>query len=193
MLTIIKPVNKCLIIISIVFGTVSASLAQAQVIADRIVVSINNIPYSQLHIERYMNVRESLRDQISGSLPVQQSNWELATQTFVQEMMIHQDATKSSGFRPTKEAIQKLRFKSEKNVAESESFKQAFDRLGLRRTELETEILKIATVENYRRGKRSLDTDPKESSNNWEQDLSTRSIVRYMNNAKSWIKIEPRS
>ena len=162
-------------------------------VADRIVLAINSIPYSQIQIERYINVKETLRDSIEKSQTVQQVNWDMAINAFVRDMMIHQDATKSSGFRPTKEAIQRLRFKTEKNISQSPTFKNAFDRLGLTRTEIETELLKITTVENYRRGKKSLDNDEKSSGSSWEDDLAKRSIVRYFDGAKTWINLEPKS
>jgi hypothetical protein len=165
----------------------------AKAIADRIILAINSIPYSQTQIERYINVKETLRDGIEKSQTVQQSNWNLAINAFVKDMMIHQDATKSSGFRPTKEAIQRLRFKTEKNISMSPEFKTAFDRLGLARTEIETEILKITTVENYRRGKKSLDEEETSSGSSWEDDLAKRSIVRYFDDAKTWITLEPKS
>ncbi len=165
----------------------------ARSIADRIILAINSIPYSQTQIERYINVKETLRDGIEKSQTVQQSNWNLAITAFVKDMMIHQDATKSSGFRPTKEAIQRLRFKTEKNISMSPEFKAAFDRLGLTRTDIETEILKITTVENYRRGKKSLDDEETSSGSSWEDDLAKRSIVRYFDDAKTWITLEPKS
>jgi hypothetical protein len=166
--------------------------ALAREIGDRIVVAINSIPYSQLQVERYINVKESLRDNIQSSQAVQESNWTMALDVFIEDMKIHQDATKTSGFRPTKEAIQRLRLRSDKNISQSPSFKSSFERLGLDRAEVETELLKIATVENYRRGKKSLDSDEKSSSIKWEDELSKRSIVRYLKDAKTWINIDPK-
>ena len=59
----------------------------AGVVADRIVVAVNSIPYSQLQIERYIDVKESLRDNIASSQTVQQSNWALALDAFIRDMM----------------------------------------------------------------------------------------------------------
>lgn len=187
---IIQGKSTRIIFLAAIFGS---SSALGNVIADRIIVAINSIPYSQIQIERYINVKESLRDNIEKSQPVQQSNWELALTAFTTDMMIHQDATKSSGFRPTKEAIQRLRFKCEKNLSQSQTFKTSFDRLGLEREEIETELLKIATVENYKRGKKTLDSDDKSNLGSWEDELLKRSIIRYLDNAKTWTNIEPRS
>jgi hypothetical protein len=185
------PMLKLAQIVVLLMTLINGHSLAASQIADRILVAINSIPYSQLQVERYLNVKESLRDNIQNSQTVQESNWSMALNVFIQDMMIHQDATKSSGFRPTKEAIQRLRFKTEKNLEQSSNFKASFDRLGLKRADVETELLKIATVENYRRGKKSLDTDEKSSSNKWEEELTRRSIVRYLDGAKSWIRIEP--
>jgi len=161
-------------------------------LADRVVVAINNIPYTQLQIESYLNVKESLRDNADSSQVVNETNWPIALDAFTNDMMIHQEATKSSGFRPTKESIQKLRARSEKITGTVPQFKSAFERLMLNSNEVESEILKIATVENYRKGKASLSTNGKNTQVGWEQELKTRSIVRLFDGAKTWKLIQPR-
>jgi hypothetical protein len=160
--------------------------------ADRVVVAINSIPYTQLQIERFINVKETLRDNVKTAQIVKESNWPLALEVFIRDMMIHQDATKSSGFRPTKEAILRLRTKSSGGVADAPQFKDAFERLGLTQSQAETEVLKIGTIENYRRGKKSLDINGKSSSANWEDELVKRSIVRYFDEAKTWKPMTPK-
>jgi hypothetical protein len=161
-------------------------------VADRVVVAINNIPYTQLQIESYLNVKESLRDNADSSQVVNETNWSIALDAFTNDMMIHQEATKSSGFRPTKESIQKLRARSEKITGTVPQFKSAFERLMLNSNEVESEILKIATVENYRKGKASLSTTSKNAQVGWEQELKTRSIIRLFDGAKTWKLIQPR-
>lgn len=161
-------------------------------IADRVVLAINNIPYTQLQIESYLNVKESLRDNADSSQVVNAGNWVLAVDAFTKDMMIHQEATKSSGFRPTREAIQKLRSRSEKIQSSTPQFKAAFDRLMLSRSEIEREILRIATVENYRKGKATLAGTNKEGRISWEEELEGRTIVRLYDGAKSWRNIQPR-
>lgn len=160
-------------------------------IADRVVVAINNIPYTQLQLESYLNVKESLRDDAAASQVVKESNWAQALDAFINDMMIHQEATKSSGFRPTKETIQKLLARVEKTAASAPQFKTAFDRLRLTRQELENEILRISTVENYRKGKASLSTNGKNVHDTWQNDLKSRSIVRLFDDAKTWKNIQP--
>jgi len=161
-------------------------------IADRVVVAINNIPYSQLQIERYVDVKESLRDNPGASEIVKESNWPLAVEAFIKDMTIHQEASKSSGFRPSREAILKLRMRSEKSLDTVAHFKSAFEHLMLDRAEIENEVLKVATVENYRRGKASLNTNGKSSVTNWESDLIGRTTVRFFDEAKAWKTIQPK-
>ena len=168
----------------IFFGLVAAKIhAEPSAVADRIVVVINNLPYSQLQVERYINVKESLRDDASKSQVVQSSNWVLALEEFTTQMAIHQDASKSSGFRPTKDGIEKLRLRCDNAAKTAPQFKPAFDRLGLNKDELENQILKILTVENYRRGKSTLNKTASGRSS-WENDLKEHSIVRYFDDAK---------
>lgn len=161
-------------------------------VADRVVVAINNIPYTQVQIEIYLNVKESLRDNADSSQVVNGTNWPLAIDAFTNDMMIHQEATKSSGFRPTRESIQKLRARSEKITGAVPQFKAAFERLMLSSKEIESEILRIATVENYRKGKASLSANGKNTQTGWEKELQSRSIVRLFDGAKTWKVIQPR-
>lgn len=165
---------------------------EATSMVDRVVVAINNIPYTQLEIESYLNVKESLRDNADSSQVVNQANWSVALDAFLKDMMIHQEATKSSGFRPTKETIQKLRVRSEKITTTFPQFIEAFNRLKLTRDEVEREILRIATVENYRRGKASLLINAKNSHKGWEEELQSRSIIRLFDEAKTWKTLQQR-
>jgi hypothetical protein len=159
-------------------------------IADRIVVAINNIPYSQNQVEAYIDVKESLRDDAIKSQIVDGSNWTQALDVFISDTSIHQEATKSSGFRPTKEAVRKLRLRSENAMATAPQFKASFDRLELAGQRIEIEILKIATVENFRRGRQSLNATDK--SSNWEAELKDRTTVRFFEDAKTWKQTNPK-
>lgn len=167
----------------------SAEIESSIAIADRVLVTINNIPYSQNQVESYIDVKESLRDDAMKSQTVDGSNWTQALEVFVGDTAIHQEASKSSGFRPTKEAVQKLRLRSEKTAASVAQFKTSFDRLGLAGQRIEIEILKIATVESFRRGKQSLNS--KDKAINWETELTDRTTVRYFDDAKTWKQTNP--
>lgn len=176
-----------------VAGSATSVNAQPSEITDRIVVVVNSLPYSQLQVERYINIKESLRSDAIRSQLVQSSNWDMALSEFIKEMAIHQEAAKSSGFRPTKDAVEKLRLRSDAAAKTAPQFKPAFDRLGLTKEELEIQILKILTVENYRRGKSSLNkTDAKKSTTEqpaWETELNAHAIVRYFDEARVYVPI----
>ena len=167
----------------------SAEIESSIAIADRVLVTINNIPYSQNQVESYIDVKESLRDDAMKSQTVDGSNWTQALEVFVRDTAIHQEASKSSGFRPTKEAVQKLRLRSEKTAASVAQFKTSFDRLDLAGQRIEIEILKIATVESFRRGKQSINS--KDKAINWETELTDRTTVRYFDDAKTWKQTNP--
>jgi hypothetical protein len=204
MSSLAPKINKTCFVFFVLFGFMNyreSSFAQNEdqrteapepAVADRVVVAINNIPYTQLQIESYLNVKESLRDNADSSQVVNGTNWSMAIDAFTNDMMIHQEATKSSGFRPTKESIQKLRARSEKITSSVPQFKAAFERLMLSSNEIESEILRIATVENYRKGKASLSTNGKNAQAGWEKELQSRSIVRLFDGAKTWKVIQPR-
>ncbi len=192
--------NFCVVVsfanaITLFFAVCISTIVNAErsEITDRIVVVINSLPYSQLQVERYINVKEALRDDASRSQVVQSSNWDMALSEFIKQMAVHQEATKSSGFRPTKDAVEKLRLRCDGAAKTAPQFKPAFDRLGLTKEELEIQILKILTVENFRRGKSSLDkTEAKKTTATqpaWEMDLNARAIVRFFDDAKIYSPI----
>jgi hypothetical protein len=197
-------INKTSVVLFVLFGFLNhceslfaqnedkRAEAPESAVADRVVVAINNIPYTQVQIESYLNVKESLRDNADSSQVVNGTNWSIAVDAFTNDMMIHQEATKSSGFRPTRESIQKLRARSEKITGSAPQFKLAFERLMLSSNEIESEILRIATVENYRKGKASLSVNGKNAQAGWEKELQSRSIVRLFDGAKTWKVIQPR-
>jgi hypothetical protein len=76
-------------------------------VADRVVVAINNIPYTQLQIESYLNVKESLRDNADSSQVVNGTNWSMAIDAFTNDMMIHQDFVQQKS--PSKNYAQGLK------------------------------------------------------------------------------------
>jgi hypothetical protein len=165
------------------FGT---QIFATAAMVDRVILTINNIPYTQTQIERFIDVKESLRDHPETAQIVNESNWGLAIDAFITDMSIHQEASKSSGFRPTRETVQKLRLRSESSIAAAPALKSAFDRLGINRTSIETEILRVSTVENYRRGRSNLNGKFKDTAENWEKELKDRTIVRFFDDARVW-------
>ena len=164
----------------------STQIFAAAAMVDRVILTINNIPYTQTQIERFIDVKESLRDHPETAQIVNESNWGLAIDAFIADMSIHQEASKSSGFRPTRETVQKLRLRSESSIAAAPALKSAFDRLGINRTSIETEILRVATVENYRRGRSTLNGKFKDTAENWQKELQDRTIVRFFDDARVW-------
>ncbi len=175
-------------------GFTGSSLIAASSILDRVVLMINSIPYTQTQIERYIAVKESLRDQPEIAQIVQESNWSIALDAFTADMMIHQEASKSSGFRPSRETVEKLRARSDRSREASPALKTAFTRLGLIQSSIETEILRIATVENYRRGRVSMNGNGrnKDAAAPWEKELKDRTIVRLFDDARVWTSLAPK-
>jgi hypothetical protein len=171
-------------------GFQSTTVLASPAIIDRVVLTINNIPYTQTQIERYITVKESLRDQPETAQIVNASNWNVAMDGFIADMTIHQEASKSSGFRPSRETVEKLRVRSDKNLEVAPNLKAAFDRLGLSKANTETEILRIATVENYRRGRASMNGRSKDATGQWEKELKERTIVRFFDDAKVWKSLD---
>jgi hypothetical protein len=171
-------------------NSISAAFAGNVATIDRVVVMINSIPYTQTQIERYMAVKESLRGSPESAQIVQESNWGLALTAFIDDMMIHQEASKSSGFRPSRETIDKLRVRSERSLLDASALRSAFERLSLSRISIESEILRIATVENYRRSRTSMNGRGKENAVSWDSELKDRTIIRLFDDAQVWKSLD---
>jgi hypothetical protein len=158
--------------------------AQAEaVLGDRVVVSINNIPYTQLQVEGYVNVKETLRKDIENSLPVSQDNWQIALAAFILDMVVYQEANKSSGFRPQSEGVQKSLEIVKSSLAKSPTFSNRFQKLGIDDQLIKEHLSRILTLENLRRSRKSFSRE-KDSNNNWEEDLQKNSLVRWYDNGK---------
>jgi hypothetical protein len=166
-------------------------MAAGAEIADRVVVSVNNIPYTQSQIERYLNVKECLRDDPGSAQTVGAANWKEAVASFVRDFSIHQEASKSSGFRPSRESVDRLGQRCGKNLEKSQTLQNTFARLKLAKSSLESELLRVATIENFRRSRATLSQSKQGNGTTWEKEIDDRTVVRYFERALEWVPLEP--
>ena len=174
----------------VVLSSSNAAEPSPSTLGDRLVLSINNVPYSQLQIEGYLNVKEALRGDIEKSQVVAAENWAAALAAFMLDMTLYQEATKSSGFRPQKDGIQKSLTRIESSSSKSNSFNLKFKDLGLDESAIKEHLSRILTVENLKRSRQGLDKN-KSANQDWEQELQKHSIVRWFDGGKNYESIRP--
>ncbi|MCX6124322.1 MAG: hypothetical protein NTV34_06175 [Proteobacteria bacterium] len=114
----------------------------------------------------------------------------MALAAFMLDMTLYQEATKSSGFRPQKDGIQKSLLRIENSVSKSASFKLKFNDLGLDEAAIKEHLSRILTVENLKRSRQGLDKN-KSGNQDWEQELQKHSIIRWFDGGKNYESIQP--
>jgi len=150
-------------------------------------MAINNVPYSQLQIESYMDIKEALREDPAKSQLVSAQNWKIALAAFMKDMTLYQEAAKSSGFRPQRQGVEKTLDRVKNTLASHDNFKNKFGSLGLDDSTLREHISRLLTIDNFRRSRRGLSP----VSSQWEDDLQNTSIVRWFDGGKDYEEIQP--
>lgn len=182
-----------IIFFAITYGLVAAlfsSNMNAGILGDRLILAVNNVPYSQLQIEGYLNVKETLREDLEKSSVVTAENWPIALAAFIKDMVIYQEATKSSGFRPQKDGVQKALERIHSTLPKSPAFQRRFKQLGLDNATIKEHLSRVLTVENLRRSRQGLDKN-KERATAWEDELEKVSIIRWFDKGRIYEDINP--
>ena len=159
-------------------------------LGDRLILTINGIPYSQLQIEGYLDVKESLRDNPGKSQLVSADNWNVALASFIKDMTLYQEANRTSGFRASRELVAKATEKVQKVIETNDRFKKRFDELGFETLTIREYIAHILSIENLRRSRASMQnakgggkTAP---STDWEDELMKRALIRWFEHGKTY-------
>jgi hypothetical protein len=185
------------------FSTLGFSLAGSDV-GDRVVLTINNIPFTQRQVEGYINIKESLRKNADGSLRlVNASLWEDALSVFTNDAILLIEAQRIGGVTVPETLTQKyidlLRTKSATNP----ELKAMLGRLGLSDGGLERAVDSVLRVAAFRRSKERQETQSQlqlksnqgQDSNfrvsAWQKDLLDRAIIRRYEDAGQYVLIQP--
>ena len=197
--------NRFNIFIAIIATGISSGwiphVLAGQEIGDRLVVVVNNFPYTQLQIEAYLDIKEALRDDPAKSQLVDGTNWRVATPSFVHDMTLYQEANRTAGFRPSKELLAKAMDRVKATIKTQDRYHQRFATLGIDDLILSDHVARILTIESLRKSRSSATSKkPGKSATNgskdaadgqWERDLVARSIVRWFENSDNWVELNP--
>ncbi len=199
--------KKWSILVLLLLGTFLAmpSSASAAKIGDRLVVSLNNQPYSQRQIEVYFSIKELLRNQVDETLlMVDENNWRRFLNVYIEDMIILQEAVRLGSFQVNDVALQKY-FKIVKSQFEANKKLQAnFARLGIDSSSLKSTLSNVLRVAGFRRSKSRLVTSSAKDEDygttedsaarfkkRWLNELKERAVIRTYENAYNYVFIDP--
>ncbi len=163
---------------------------EAAPLGDRLIMSVNGIPYSQLQVEGYLNIKESLRDDPAKSQLVAADNWSIALSSFIKDMALYQEANRTSGFRASRDLVTKASERVQQTLQSNPRFKTRFVELGIDAPLIREYIARILAIENLRRSRNGLLTSKTNQKNqnqsDWENDLIKRVVIRWFEHGKTY-------
>lgn len=203
-----KMMSSCIKLLTWIFLIASAANASAVAtndVGDRVVLTINNVPFTQRQVEGYINVKECLRKNADGAVRlVNASLWRDALTVFTSDAVLLLEAQRVGGITipdtMTKKYIDLIKAKS----TSSSELKAMLDRLGLNDGGLERAVDTVLRVAAFRRSKERQETQsqmPFGGSDGagsaglrvaaWQKDLMDRAIVRRYEDADQYVVIHP--
>lgn len=169
------------------------------ILGDRLIVSVNNNPYSQREIETYIIVKESVRADVTGPVGlVTAAGWGSALKAFIDDMVVQQEAHRLGSFQPGEQLLKLVREKISKKMESDFAFKSELLRLGVDNKSLLRSIHSVLRVEAYKRSKerqaaasiRIGDTE-EDAGNKWFDDLKQRTMIRTFSGGEIYKRISP--
>lgn len=174
--------------------------AFASPVGDRLVLSVNGVPYSQRQVETYINVKESLRKTNDGNVRViDKANWHDALTVFSEDMIILQEAQRLGSFSTQDQLVDKYHAVVRDKISQGGELKRSLARLGVDEPTLAKALDDVLRVAAFRRSKdrqesqgaKTKKMDLSQAKVEWLEDLTTRAIVRPYEGAHEYLLIEP--
>jgi hypothetical protein len=187
-----------------VLGLCHMGQSFAGALGDRVVLTINNVPFTQRQVEGYIDVKECLRKAEGGAVRiVTANNWEDALTVFTNDAVILLEAQRLGGISVPDALARKYLDLVKSKMSQNQDLKQAFERLGLADGGLERAVDTVLRVASFRRSKEREETQSQlqlsgvsgaevaSRSSAWHKDLIDRAIVRRYEGANHYILIRP--
>lgn len=187
----------------LLFSTLPATAlaTNGEPLGDRLVLSINNIPYTQRQVEAYISVKESLRKSDAPVRLIQAGNWMDALTVFSEDMIILQEAQRLGSFQALEQSTDKFEQVVRDKAKNDATFGANLARLGIDDVALTRAIEGVLRVAAFRRSKDrqaqvgtrpdAEDLESQKESRKWLDELVDRAIVRQYQNAESYSVIQP--
>ncbi len=182
-------------LLAVLFGA-ALGLAEAP-LGDRLVIAVNNVPYTQRQVEGYILIKESLRKTSDGAARIiDDRSWPQALAVFGEDMIVLQEAERLGSNQNEGVLVEKFREVVKQKVKAGRALEGALTRLGLDESGLTRtleSVLRIAALRKAKdRGGEGADTDAKATKRGkWLVELVDRAVVRIYRNADKYLLIEP--
>src|SRR5690606_35170412 len=128
-----------------------ASFAGAQ-LGDRLVIAINDTPYTQRQIEMYITIKESLRKSDNVRL-IQPSDWADVVDVFTEDMIIFQESLRLGSFEPADPLVGRFLSAVKDKISQDRKFGAELKRLGVEEPDLRSALQTVLRIDSYRRSK----------------------------------------
>ncbi len=163
-------------------------------IGDRLIVSINGVPYTQRQAEVYLNVKEALKAApLKTSSVITQANWPEALTVFIEDMVVLQEAARLGSFAAPDELTSKYLISLKTRLASGGPFTDRAKILGLEDSGLGPILDHVLRVAAFRRSKERSDAagQNRGATVKWLDDLMTRQTIRRFDDAMQYTDIHP--
>lgn len=195
----IHNVLKTLAVVHALLGTNGA--APAQTLGDRLVIAINNVPYSQRQVETYIAIKECLRKTANDEVRlVTAGNWSDAIAVFSEDMTVLQEAQRLGSFQNADQLLDKYQKVVKDKIAKNADLKTQLTRLGIDDQGVARALETVLRVAAFRRskdrqaqisGEREPTVKGDAAAPRWLTDLEDRSVSRQYEGVRTYQIIEP--
>lgn len=177
--------------------------APAQQLGDRLVVAINQVPYSQRQLELYFAVRAGIRNDADlTGLFVDRSNWSASLALFTEDMMILQEAQRLGSFGSVDAMLEKYSAQLRARRGAGGAFAATLKRLGADDQALAHSLENVLRVAAFRRSKNRQEAQALPNAAaaaqaqpgvqaKWLTDLNNRAATRIYAGANTFQMIAP--
>jgi len=177
------------------------ALLAVALVGDRLVVNINNVPYTQRQAEAYISIKEALRRTDGDAVRlIDARNWKDALEVFSEDMIILQESERLGSYQGEIPQTEKFYTVVRDKMAKNAPLRDTLARLGLDEPGLQETLTLVLRVAAFRRGKDrqaqivgQKDAGDGQSAARWLADLAEKTVLRHYESAKEYVPIEPRA
>ena len=188
---------KALIVFALVL-LVSSVVAAGGRLADRAVLELNSVVYTQRQVEVLALVRSVLYAE-NDRWPINSKNWVPSLEWFSQQMLVDQEALRTQGYNPSEDSLRDALTKIESARKTNLEVSREMHRMGIE--ESSSQALRRSVITTLRtdsfiriRGRRNnseSDISPAAGSFDWLRDLEDHALRRIFEGAREFKRIEP--
>lgn len=170
------------------------------VLADRLVVEVDGVAYTQRQVELYTTLKSVLRATDENQLTMAaKDNWAQIVEEFARDMMLEHEAQRLGSFQPNRKVVTEAEKIINDKKGKNTAFAQFLERMDATSLSLRRALASVVRVHSFLLSKESFSNSKKKNkvSKNWANEewfkrLEERSSYRYYANSASYEPITPR-